>query len=247
MPVTPRFKLSQDEATITVHIDAPYVKFSDSEMRISDNEFSFYCKPYLLKLYFSGEVVEDGNASANYDVDKGQFTIKVPKLNEGEQFLDLDMQTKLMTPSRQPNTIKANTLIEIMNSGTMPEGCPCGVEDCECVDVDWSIEQTVPEECPILSSSHYGFNLAAAGVFKVHAEAQHELLDIEAPDDTPIHERGAMQLEHENSVFDADHYMTDMIDDEKIRECILFKTSASRIHRQIRKGNVVFHIFSNLC
>jgi protein SHQ1 len=57
-------------------------------------------KPYFLKLTFSQSLLEEGgNNKATYDVDKNELVCTVTKLNPGEHFEDLDMITKLLTPS----------------------------------------------------------------------------------------------------------------------------------------------------
>ena len=43
------------------------------EFVIDGKEFSFYCNPYLLKLAFPYECIDDERAKAVYDVDKAPF------------------------------------------------------------------------------------------------------------------------------------------------------------------------------
>lgn len=67
MPVTPRFSVRQDDEFVLVDIVVPFVRVSDMEFVIDGCEFSFYCKPFLLKLTFPHELVEDDRTKAVYD------------------------------------------------------------------------------------------------------------------------------------------------------------------------------------
>ena len=234
--LTPRFTLTQDEGFIIAHIETPYVKFSEGEMYMVGNEFSFFCKPYHLKLYFSSEVVEDGTESAVYDVDSGKFEIKIPKAEKGEIFRDLNMLTKLMTPNSNEHTLKASALIEVLDGCKDPEDLPEYDED----DIDWSINQSLPTQGDSLSlstSNHkYGFNLQSSGVFLTRTEDKHELLDIEDPDSTTVSERSTLQKQRELCDFSADHYLGDLMEDDTIQEFITYKTEINKLYRKVAKG-----------
>lgn len=234
--ITPRFKLIQDEESVTATIEAPYVKFSDGEMWMQGNEFSFYCKPYHLKLYFSGEIVEDGSESAKYDVDSRAFTIKIPKLHKGEEFNDLDMLTKLMTAPSTSKLVKAATLIQVLDDGASEE-----LDDYSEDDIDWSVEQVLPDAGSALidlSAPSYGFNLHAAGVFSKFADVCGELLDIADPDTIPLSERSALQLQQEQQDFNTDHYLADLVDDDIVQEFVTFQTSTEDAYCKILKGKI---------
>lgn len=70
MPITPRFWLRQDDDFLYVHIRVPYVRVSDMEFEVDGCEFSFWCKPYLLRLKLPCPLVEDERAKAVYDPNK---------------------------------------------------------------------------------------------------------------------------------------------------------------------------------
>jgi hypothetical protein len=100
--ITPRFSVSQSDALVVVEISVPHIRVSAAEFHINDETFSFYCKPYLLKLSFPGalEDSEERPATAVYDPDKNHGTIvcSVPKQSPGEHFEDMDMMSKLLQP-----------------------------------------------------------------------------------------------------------------------------------------------------
>lgn len=73
MPTIPRFHVTQDAAWLFVHVHVPYVRVSEMEFYVDGTHFSFFCKPYLLKLQFPHEVVDDELAKAVYDPNKVCF------------------------------------------------------------------------------------------------------------------------------------------------------------------------------
>jgi len=230
--ITPRFRLEQNDHFVIAYIETPYVKFSEVEISIHEQQFSFYCKPYHLQLYFSNSIIEDGRESAQFDVDKGQFTVKIPKQVKRVVFSDLDMLTKLMTPVTSSEKIKASSLIEVLDSSK-------DVAECEEDNIDWTIEQTIPEdELPVLASTspHYGFNGCAHGVFTLRQEDLHELLDLSNPDTTPVAERGRLQRKTEQKAFSADHYLADYCDDDAIAEFIAYEPEWRHLRKQKLSG-----------
>lgn len=70
MPTIPRFHVTQDAAWVFVHVHVPYVRVGEMEFDVDGTRFSFYCKPFLLKLQFPHEVVDDELAKAVYDPNK---------------------------------------------------------------------------------------------------------------------------------------------------------------------------------
>lgn len=70
MVATPRFHVTQDAAWVFVHVHVPFVRVSEMEFYVDGLDFTFYCKPYLLKLHFPHEVVDDELAKAVYDPNK---------------------------------------------------------------------------------------------------------------------------------------------------------------------------------
>ncbi|KAF1334848.1 Shq1 like protein, partial [Globisporangium splendens] len=124
MPTIPRFHVTQDAAWVFVHVHVPYVRVSEMEFYVDGTHFTFFCKPYLLKLQFPHEVVDDELAKAVYDPNKdhGTIVVHLPKKEPGQEFEDLDMLTKLLQPKEPPIDLKmaaakANApLIEVLNS-----------------------------------------------------------------------------------------------------------------------------------
>ena len=232
--LTPRFSLTQDDECITAKIDAPYVKFSEVEMWLEGSEFSFYCKPYHLRLYFSGQIVEDGTESAQYDVDSGVFTIRIPKESKGEMFDNLDMLTRLITPTSNKKPVRAAAIIEVLDSSPTVDNA---LEE----EIDWSVEQVLPCSDPDpLKISHsdasYGFNLKDTQIFTKLQEECHELLDIKDPDDIPLTKRSLLQEEEELKNFNAEYYLADSEDDSTIQEFVTYKSLIETIYDRHIQG-----------
>jgi hypothetical protein len=104
VPIVPRFHLTQEDEWLVVHVTVPYVKVSDMEFTVVDgNNFTFYCKPYLLKLALPGDVVDDERATASYDpdVNHGTLVIRLPKATPGLLFEGLDLLTVLLQPQKR--------------------------------------------------------------------------------------------------------------------------------------------------
>src|SRR3989338_8662651 len=99
MPITPLFRLTQDDAHVVVEIRAPYMRPSSMEFDVDGCEFRFYAKPqYFLRLTFESGVEELGDECAKYDVETGVLTVRLRKAVAGRPFQDLDMLSKLLAP-----------------------------------------------------------------------------------------------------------------------------------------------------
>ena len=129
----PTFSLSQTAEMVMVEIRVPFVRVSNMEFHVDGKDFHFYCKPYLLKLTLPHEVVDDERAGAEYDVNKenGTVTCRVPKLEQGLHFENLDLITTLLAPSLKtaPGSSSAaaaatssGPMIEVLSSSTAEAG-----------------------------------------------------------------------------------------------------------------------------
>jgi hypothetical protein len=99
MVLTPRFRLTQDQDYVLLSISLPYIRVSTAENVVDGCEFSFFCKPYLLKLTFPYELDENEELNkAVYDpnVEHGTLSVSLKKKTRGQHFPDLDMTTHLL-------------------------------------------------------------------------------------------------------------------------------------------------------
>ena len=60
MPVTPRFRITQTAQALEITINVPHIRVGDAEFHVNGLDFSFFCKPYLLRLTLPG-AVEDSD------------------------------------------------------------------------------------------------------------------------------------------------------------------------------------------
>ncbi|XP_050969387.1 protein SHQ1 homolog [Labeo rohita] len=217
--ITPAFDLSQDADFLTVVIRVPYTRTSEFDIYIQGEDLKFYAKPYFLRLTLPGRIVEDGREKASFDINKGLFTLHVPKETAGQHFEGLEMLTSLLAPK---GSRSAKPLVE--DTEACGGGCE---EEHEEDEFDWQIEQEVYTETPAetLKEYHkYGFGNLRSGVFTRLQEELNEVTDVKDPDNTAPELRRRNRLDAETTVFCADHYLVNLYEDEEeIRNLLKFK------------------------
>jgi protein SHQ1 len=87
---------------------------SDVEIRVDGTLLIVHVNPYYLRLSFSHAVVEDDNASVQYDASSGDLTLTLTKQYKGQEFKDLDLLAKLLAPPKTP----VRPTIEVLSSHT---------------------------------------------------------------------------------------------------------------------------------
>nr|XP_057939108.1 protein SHQ1 homolog [Doryrhamphus excisus]XP_057939119.1 protein SHQ1 homolog [Doryrhamphus excisus]XP_057939129.1 protein SHQ1 homolog [Doryrhamphus excisus] len=219
--ITPMFDLSQDPVYLILSIRVPYTRTSEFDLYIEGTDVKFYAKPYFLRLTLPGRVVEDGREKATFDIDKGLFTVQIPKETLGEHFEGLQMLTSLLAPK---GCRSAKPLLEdISAAGSESVGTNEG-EDEE--DFDWQIEQEVyveGSEEELRGLQKYGFGNQRSGVFARLQEELSDVIDVKNPDGTTIAERRQERLSTEASAFSPDHYLADLFEDDEIKRLLKFK------------------------
>lgn len=210
--LTPSFIINQDYSTITVEIQTPHASISSAEFYINNDVFQFYCKPYFLRLYLSGKIVENGSESATYNADSCSFIVKVPKLTPGEEFQGLEMITKLLTPVGKVSA-GLPEISDICDEDVTDE-LSCG---------DWPLHADLPEELP--DSTKYGFANLKSGIFSKLRDEFSTVTDIKNPDSTPLDVRKSKRVQQENEKFDKEHYMYDLEEELDIHEVMEFSPS----------------------
>ncbi|XP_068714980.1 protein SHQ1 homolog [Montipora foliosa] len=239
--IPPVFDLSQDDDFVLVIIRTPYVKISDVEFYIDGTEFKFYVKPYFLRLNLPGELVEDGRESATYDLDKGTFSVKLPKLHPGEFFEDLDLLTTLLAPRRQAKSTTKALIEETGKGESINEVRQENGSKSEDEDFDWDIEQQLPpasqENIAIaLGDAKYGFANQKSGIFKGREAELHEIAEIHDPESMTLAERRKFRKEAEDVKFDEEYYLADFFNEEQIQPLLNYKPPWSEIVLQEGKS-----------
>lgn len=170
MPVTPDFSIRQDDEFVYVVIKVPFIRIKDTEILTDGGNFTFYCKPYLLKLCFPHELedCDDERCRAVYDpnVDNGIITAHLAKKERGRHFADLDLTTRLLA-TRKSNDKKLYSKdsdllpsIEVMSSSFDVSG--------SIDDMSESTPSTdtfgILDELRLTNAPKYGFNLQYSNI-----------------------------------------------------------------------------------
>ncbi len=216
--IKPDFTVTQDEEFVNITIKIRYVKISNAEFDIDDNNFKFYLKPYLLDLYFPGKIVSDQRAKSSYDIDAGTLLCKIPKEKKGEFFPNLDMLTTLLKPKEEfkfPEAKRSGApLIEVVSS----QDSAAPAEKMEDVKDKTSAGQELPSIL-VPGPPKYGFNDMHTAVFKNLEEEMRDICDIDVEHATKgsiaifnaivVEERWKLKREKEQAEFDYDRYVYD--------------------------------------
>ncbi|CAO3657346.1 unnamed protein product [Mucor hiemalis] len=212
--ITPTFKVDQDDTTVTILINTPYVRAQDVDLYVEGCEFRFYLRPYFLRLHFPGNIIEDDDSKAVYDPSAGQFTIKVTKETKGEHFPNLDLLTKLLArtgeTSATANKDPKKPLIEVVGE--------------------------IPALQELSITTQYGFNNQYNGYFAHITETMNEINEVSAPEKLNLDERRKERIEAENNQFNEDHYCMDFANDDEIKELIKYKTIYAKELKRIQKN-----------
>ncbi|KAL4226388.1 Hsp90 cochaperone shq1 [Mactra antiquata] len=233
--LTPSFELQQNKDFLTIIIKAPFAKVAETEIFIEENGFKFYSKPYFLRLTLPGNIVEDGREKADYDVEKGIFTVLVPKETSGEHFEGLDMLTKLLAP--QKKTKDVSPLIEVINDDDDDSNIGNdNTDNDDGDDFDWCIEQEpYVEKQGLLDAPKYGFANQKSGVFQRLQEEMVYVVDCPDPDQCNLTDRRKLRLDTEWEKFDEDHYLADLFEDENIQQILNYKP---RFYDEVKLLNI---------
>lgn len=212
--LTPKFELNQNDEFLILDIKAPYAKISETEIYFQDYELRFFSKPYFLRLNFPGKVIENGKESAQYDSDKGSFTIHIPKMNPGEYFEGLNLLTRLLAPTKR---ISTGPLIEVLKTTKiLPETID---------EFSWEVDQ-VPfqnEDEVTISSVKYGFANSYSGILNRLKEEIPDCVELTNPDDKNLCIRKKEKFEVELKDFNDDYYLADLYEDELIKNILEFE------------------------
>jgi protein SHQ1 len=180
------------------------VKISSAEVIAEGKNFSFYCKPYLLKLSFHNEFSdEEGGSKAVYDpnASNGILTVEVKKKNFEEVFEDLDMITKLMKV-RPVTELNRPPGIDVLHSENFTDF------------TDQDEEQLLSSGQQILNCC-YGFNNQYHFVFNNLSEFTYEIFENYNVYHLSSVERRSARIQTENATFDPYRYLGDFVSGEE--------------------------------
>ncbi|CAO3609907.1 unnamed protein product [Cunninghamella blakesleeana] len=223
---------------------------SNVNLHVQDTEFRFFLKPYFLRLYFPGPLVEDDDSKASYDPSSGEFIVRVSKEKKGEHFNDLDLLTKLLArkgEADQNKSIPKKPLIEVIssqpaddddnnNDTTITENNDVSInpEYQEAIDFNWELPQELPQNDLLIQTS-YGFNNQYNGYLAHVEETANEIISISNPEKSTIESRRLDRIENENIKFDEDHYAMDYINQKEFSHILQYKTIYAKELKKTQK------------
>lgn len=179
--ITPRFYLDQTDTTIKITILIKYAKIKSVELDIQDTLFLFYLRPYHLRLSFPCALKSDGTEKIEYDIQKSELHLTIPKQTPFEHFPDLSL---------------ISTLLDTKPAARRPPP--------QIIPLD---ESEVTED--LVLSAGYGFNHKESNFFQNRAEEMFELFDLD-PDSTSMADRVLVSSQQEDSNWDLDRYFEDL-------------------------------------
>ena len=199
--ITPDFAVSQDDQCVIVSLLLKYVRVAAAEMLVADNTFSFYLKPYFLRLAFSQPLRDEDLDDNVFDHATKRLHVRIRKAVEGEHFKDLDVLSRLF--ESKPKRPKTRPKIQVLNESDNGEA-EMGDNKAES-DVDHRY--------------NYGLYLDYDDFFEHHQEELYEMADID-PSLTAVEDRPVALKQLENANFDPDHYVSNFFEDATINDLI---------------------------
>lgn len=239
--ITPFFTINQDDEFIFIDVKISHIRFNSQNIEmIVDNElFIFSLSPYYLRIRLPFACVDDERSHAQFDSKSECVKIKIPKLNKGEFFPDLDLSSKLLARSTNgqeeaalkeigevegdasqtaKNTISKPLIQELdvdNNIASNPGKLEKDIAEGE--RFNWEVAQTMPEE-PNDENSHinitkvkYGFNNEYESIIGVSIANGNDINELGDPEATPAIDRIIERLIKENIKFDPEYYAADYI------------------------------------
>lgn len=264
--LTPRFELDQDDEFVYLKIHISNIRFSAAaiEMVINDNVFVFSLPPYYLRLRFPKSLIENEDATSKFDSREECINIRLPKLNKGENFPDLDLGAKLLARLNEPsNTFndprikeKPTSLIQevdvsngIINDNENAKQGSTQYSQLaqEALDYDWEIPQVMPPPLTDLKAAvKYGFDNQYSEYLTPSVANGNDINELSDPDHLQPDDRIMERLIKENIKFDMEYYANDYItarylsdENDGIKSALQFICPYAKLfHENESKSNV---------
>ncbi|XP_072385541.1 protein SHQ1 homolog [Diabrotica undecimpunctata] len=195
--ITPRFQLTQDDKSLTIQIRAPYCSLRELQVEVEDNVFLFFCKPYFLRLFLPGKLLDNDNYKSSFECDSGEFSFTYDKAVQGEHFEDLDFITKFLVSKVETSYENNKKILVIDNEAKL--------------DNDEEL------------SEGFGFALMGHKNFVVVSSEFSDVFEID-PNEVNLKDRRKLRLQFEQGKFDMGHYLADFIENEEIISLIELKS-----------------------
>ena len=238
--IRPIFKVTQDDSFIYIEAKVKYVKISDFEYFIEDNNFRFTLKPYYLNINLPKKLNSESNLNTfKYEPENQKLLCKIQKLNIGENFENLQFISTLYDNNKSNNDkalsgnksifskieeIKENKdkLSDINNNNIFNNITINTEKDLNDFLFNFYTEEknkknkneNIIDNIKDINEYKYGFNNMYIDVFDKRKEELLEICDLN-PKQIPINKRYLYKLEKENNDFNSERYITDLFLDDK--------------------------------
>ena len=235
--IRPIFNVSQDDSFIYIEAKVKYVKISDFEYFIEDNNFRFTLKPYYLNINLPKKLNPESNLNSfKYEPENQRLICKIQKLHIGENFENLQFISTLYDNNKSNNdkALSGNKSIfskieeikenknEVNKDNINSKNIHINNEKDlnEYLFIIYTEEKNKNNNKEILSTDKdlngykYGFNNMYIDVFDKRKEELLELCDLN-PKEISINKRYLYKLSKENNDFNSERYITDLFLDDK--------------------------------
>ncbi|ODQ79244.1 hypothetical protein BABINDRAFT_162280 [Babjeviella inositovora NRRL Y-12698] len=226
--ITPFFTINQDDEFIFIDIKVSHIRFNapDIEMVVENEMFVFSLPPYYLRLRLPLPLVDDERSNAHYDSKSECIKVKLPKLNKGDVFPDLDLTSKMLARTAQKeflmqevgSTTEAAPVrgpmiqeMDLTNSLISPPQTSKDVYQ-EGEQFDWEVKQTMPteeQETITMKAIKYGFDNQYEGIVGVSMTNGNDINELGNPENIAPNDRTIERLIKENIKFDPEYYGAD--------------------------------------
>ena len=168
------------------------------------------------RLTLPGNVIEDDDSTAKYDIASGILTIALTKVHQGEHFPDLDLTNRLL--ARTGETIdsatgKPNPPPKIVLASTSPSDSYTRGDFDDAIEYDFQLPQTIPPaetEGGEMGGDKYGFNNQYSGVFTYLQNT--DVLTCVEPEGKTAAQRWHEMRAQEDRKWDPEWYIVDKLD-----------------------------------
>jgi protein SHQ1 len=210
--ITPNFKVNQDSNFLYITMKLKYVKFSEVEFFIENNNFRFHLKPYYLNLYFSDNLkAESEKNNSKYDVDSGILECKIEKETPDSVFKDLDLIGNLFEKGKSEMDVLGKK-VEELNIGCSER---INYDNFTKDKLNELISKHLGQQENGFERFGYGFENGFNDVFKGRQEELFELCDVD-PDTIAIEDRYFYKIGKENQDFNEERYAYDAFMEEEV-------------------------------
>ncbi|SMN20586.1 similar to Saccharomyces cerevisiae YIL104C SHQ1 Chaperone protein required for the assembly of box H/ACA snoRNPs and thus for pre-rRNA processing [Maudiozyma saulgeensis] len=231
--ITPRFEITQDDSYLFVKVHISSIRFNSNnvELNVTGNVLIFHLSPYYLRLRFDNQLQEEPEleddstdstitekSMATFVPGEEAILLKVPKLNKGQVFEDLDLHSKLLARlgenGAQNTAVPKGPLIQEID-GQNSVDSQQQTESLENIEktgrlFDWEIEQTAhTESANDLLGFKYGFNNNYNDIIGVSLSNGNDINELNDPEHTSANDRVKERSDKGNFKFDAEYYISE--------------------------------------